>query len=1419
MPIEHPPPTETTKRELFAHALRCAYQPCDKPLYRIDEQTGTRILNSEVCHINARRQNGPRWDAQQSPRENQSFDNLVLMCKEHHATIDDFKTVSIYTPHLLRQWKMAQEEEWQRALLSSLTAGLPKIPSPCATHVERFLTNYLGTAQQRVPFGGREAVLEALNGWLDDPAQPPYRLLTGQAGRGKSALLAHWVSRLTQRDDVKIVYFPISQRFQTSQENVILQAVASRLAHAFGEQPPAGLQDSPMVWREVVASYLGRSLPEGRTLLVVLDGLDEADTWATDKGLFPHALPSRLRVVVAVRGQAGAVDPWLYRLGWDWHRLHVVVEEVPCLTQDVLPEVLERMGCPLDSLATDIDVVAALYRLSEGDPLLVGLYVEDLWRPGDAAVRLEPEDLASIPSGLKGYFDRWWEEQGTDPLAEARSRAVLGVLACALGPLLADELLTLLLPDLRLSRRDLLAAFKPLGRFVVGDGTAQGWILAHPRFGGYLRDEALHPEERDDIDGRFLAWGERVVRALAAGTLAPADVPAYLLRHLGGHLERATASADRFLALITEPWATACDRLDGCYQGFLGDVDRAWAAAQREDMAAIQSGQVPPHLGGEVLCALCRSSIATLSGNIPPKLLAELFNDGLWSQTQAMAYVRQMGNDERRQQAIGALSDAAGPGLVNELLAIGRDITDPRQRAMALEALVDRLGDRSRKHVAEEIAAAWEAEGCSVLPGRVLDVVWPHLDDTRRTELLVKARSVKDTKDRGRALASIAKHDPTIFVEAWTEAKGAKDIWTLATLLNHAPDAGVASHMNDILGRLDATGDELFERHIFVHAAGAIAATGDPAAWNHLLHIAGKIQYESDRIEAYTILLGLNQEGPWQNLFNLLHERPGGDEAAWALIDLAPRIPGDYLDTAIRCAQNLAGHHKRIKALLTLAKRGYPALVEEALASVPGLPVAESRSRCLGELIPDAPDHLLDQCHRIASDIREPEYRARALIPLAVRRPEQVVPEVLAAAERIDEYEKWCDVLCALADSFPLPWREGMSLQVVDSIIAAPPFQSQSAALAFLADKVLIEEKHRVLLAALSAGMVIADRKTFQDACVNLIRSLPADKLDSALDFARGLKDPYTRAAALTRLCDHRPTELLDETWKAIQQLDNVPARRNFIGSLLRHAPESLRAEMLDAAHDSFDRIAHPINKTLEFCRFAEYIPESRLEEARNRVLRQGRGDYSALEGAALAHRVPEPEKSALVADVLRIREECKDEPAGCWIVAKLPKPVPADILRDAIERAQRLVKPQDRLAALVPLQEDLPADLRQAVMEEVIASAEALPDGRHCERLAALVDAFPPHLLKRALQVVLEAYHDEDRIKTLWRLSQRLATLPGVELYPLWFHALRHMSGEHRATFVEAVAALAPMGEALGGRVAVGQIWDRLRTVARWWP
>jgi len=116
MPIEHPEPTTTTVKFLYAHAFRCAYEGCKRPLYKVDEQTGDRVLNSRVCHINARREGGPRWDPDQTTEENRSKQNLVLMCIEHAAAIDESATLSGYPAVLLREWKVKQLEEYDRLL-------------------------------------------------------------------------------------------------------------------------------------------------------------------------------------------------------------------------------------------------------------------------------------------------------------------------------------------------------------------------------------------------------------------------------------------------------------------------------------------------------------------------------------------------------------------------------------------------------------------------------------------------------------------------------------------------------------------------------------------------------------------------------------------------------------------------------------------------------------------------------------------------------------------------------------------------------------------------------------------------------------------------------------------------------------------------------------------------------------------------------------------------------------------------------------------------------------------------------------------------------------------------------------------------------------------------------------------------------
>ena len=107
--MEHRKPTDSTIYKLFASSRHCAFPGCTEPHIEVDENTGVKICNSEVCHIRARRENGPRWDASQSEKDNRGDGNLVLLCRKHHAVVDDRRNEKYYTPDMLKAWKAEQE--------------------------------------------------------------------------------------------------------------------------------------------------------------------------------------------------------------------------------------------------------------------------------------------------------------------------------------------------------------------------------------------------------------------------------------------------------------------------------------------------------------------------------------------------------------------------------------------------------------------------------------------------------------------------------------------------------------------------------------------------------------------------------------------------------------------------------------------------------------------------------------------------------------------------------------------------------------------------------------------------------------------------------------------------------------------------------------------------------------------------------------------------------------------------------------------------------------------------------------------------------------------------------------------------------------------------------------------------------------
>jgi hypothetical protein len=430
------------------------------------------------------------------------------------------------------------------AAIADIVAGLRELPTDYSGRVKNFLAEYLGGQRLHVPFGGRSHDLAELDSWLDDPAAPPYLLLSAPAGRGKSALLAHWSQSLVGRSGVALVYFPVSIRYRTNLAGVVFPALIARLAGLYGERHPADVNLPTEAWRALLADFLSRPGTGDRRVVVILDGLDEGADWAAGPDLFPLDPPDGLRLVVAARSVANDTEDriWLDQLGWENPALARSMTLRP-LDHTAITDVVAQAPRVVTSSHSQAEIVDELHRLTEGDPLLVRLYADTFFDPRADTPPVTLRELRATPPGLEGYFKRWWEDQrrlwgqATSPAArDPAVQAVLDLLACALGPLTKDDICQLAVPETQLNTWMIESVIDNLRRIVIGDDE-QGYSFCHSRLADFFYDRLIETD-KEATRRRYQAWGDRVLVALDSGELSPQLVPQYLVQYYGAHLER-----------------------------------------------------------------------------------------------------------------------------------------------------------------------------------------------------------------------------------------------------------------------------------------------------------------------------------------------------------------------------------------------------------------------------------------------------------------------------------------------------------------------------------------------------------------------------------------------------------------------------------------------------------------------------------------------------------------------------------------------------------------------------------------------------------------------------------------------------------------------------------------------------------------
>ena len=118
-----------TRDALWGKAAGCC-QICSTPLFEGGAYRTTGNY-SNIAHIHAYSEDGPRFNEKLSENDRNSIENLMLLCPQCHKTIDDEVT---YTADVLRSIKSKREEYVSKVMQASKPQSVYVITVTCPIH-------------------------------------------------------------------------------------------------------------------------------------------------------------------------------------------------------------------------------------------------------------------------------------------------------------------------------------------------------------------------------------------------------------------------------------------------------------------------------------------------------------------------------------------------------------------------------------------------------------------------------------------------------------------------------------------------------------------------------------------------------------------------------------------------------------------------------------------------------------------------------------------------------------------------------------------------------------------------------------------------------------------------------------------------------------------------------------------------------------------------------------------------------------------------------------------------------------------------------------------------------------------------------------------------------------------------------------
>ncbi len=377
-------------------------------------------------------------------------------------------------------------------------------------------------------FVGRGWILKELDSWIRDPDGKPVFTLVAPPGFGKSALAVEVIHQSGH-----VTAFHICNH--SNQEKNDSKRLVMSLAHQISTQMPTydavlktldldyvvNEYDAATLFDVLLATPCGQILPPGRTMVIVIDGLDEA----TKDGRNPVAefvadraatLPNWIRILVTTRPEPEVLGP-LEPLGL--HRVDPLDLENRADVQDYLRARIGEIDAPAAAHEHAVDVVA---ERSSGVMLYARSACEMLHRDG-----ISEESLNALPDGLSSLYYRQFSARFPDVDRYGFSvRPILSLLIAAFQPIGFD----LLAASQGTSEDELWQSILGLGSLVVDNGDSV--TLHHKTLRDWLSDRrAAHRYfVSEDAGHRLLA------SATAEWKKVPREARQYLFKFGPRHL-------------------------------------------------------------------------------------------------------------------------------------------------------------------------------------------------------------------------------------------------------------------------------------------------------------------------------------------------------------------------------------------------------------------------------------------------------------------------------------------------------------------------------------------------------------------------------------------------------------------------------------------------------------------------------------------------------------------------------------------------------------------------------------------------------------------------------------------------------------------------------------------------------------------